>query len=122
MTTCLDEPAEASRTSNCAVFDVRAATERIVVELTDHQLKQADITESLYDEPTPDGLSPSDLAQWRAEHEKPQPTHHDEDGRELNPHGRVLLPATAPAPHCNRGRTYIPRAHICGSDETRVER
>ncbi|MFD8263601.1 hypothetical protein ACFV19_32985 [Streptomyces griseoluteus] len=109
MTACLHELTEAyAHIEQPEIFEVKAATEHIVRELTDHQLKQARITESLYDEPVPEGLNLSDLGQWRTEHEKPQPTYYDDDGRELDPHERVLLPATDPVPHYNRGRTYIP--------------
>lgn len=88
------------------VFDVKAATEHIVNEMTDEQLEEAGIEADWYDEPVPEDLGPFDLAEWRAEHEKDGPTY-NRDGEELDSHERVLLPATDPVPHYNRGRTYI---------------
>ncbi|MFE4658131.1 hypothetical protein ACFRFJ_15780 [Streptomyces hydrogenans] len=107
MVACLDElQAAFSHVPQPEIFDVHAATEYIVGEMSDAQLEQAGITEELYDEPVPEGLGPFDLADWREEHAKPQPTY-SRDGIELDRHERVLLPATDPVPHYNRGRTYI---------------
>ncbi|MFF2864565.1 hypothetical protein ACFVSX_32375 [Streptomyces rubiginosohelvolus] len=59
--------------------------ERVVREMTAAELEQAGIAADYW----PGG-----------------PTYYC-DGRELDPHERVLLPAVDPVPHCNRGRTFI---------------
>jgi hypothetical protein len=108
MVACLDELETAFRhVEQPEVFDVKAATEHIVSEMTAAELAQAGITDDWYDEPVPDNLGPLDLAEWRADHEKDGPTYHDRDGNQLDGHERVLLPAVDPVPHYNRGRTYI---------------
>ena len=95
------------------VYDVKAATEHIVGEMGHDLLEEAGITEDWYDESIPEDLSPFDLAEWRAEHEKDEPTYYDRDGNELDPHSRVLLPAVDPVPHYDRGRTYIEPRILC---------
>ncbi|MDL5205099.1 hypothetical protein [Streptomyces sp. ALI-76-A] len=107
MVACLEELADAYRhIEQPEAFKVEAATEHIVNEMTPVQLDEAGITEDEYDEPVPEDLSPFDLAEWRDEHEKPEPTY-SRDGEELDVHERVMLPAADPVPHYNRGRTYI---------------
>ncbi|MCI3153202.1 hypothetical protein ELQ39_15825 [Streptomyces sp. GB4-14] len=108
MVACLEELAAAyEHIEQPEVFDVQAATEHIVNEMTDAELKQAGITDDWYGEEIPTGLSPDDLAEWKADHERDAPTYYDRDGNEVDPHSRVLLPASDPVPHYNRGRTYI---------------
>lgn len=88
-------------------YEVKAATEHIVSEMTPIQLDEAGITEDEYDEPVPEDLSPFDLAEWREEHAKPEATYYDQDGEELDPQSRVLIPVEDPIPHYNRGRTRV---------------
>ncbi|MFF9118328.1 hypothetical protein ACF09Y_22460 [Streptomyces massasporeus] len=108
MVACLEELAAAyQHVEQPECFDVKAATEHIVNEMGHDLLEEAGIEADWYDEPVPEDLGPFDLAEWRAEHEKDAPTYYDRDGNELDPHQRVLLPATDPVPHYNRGRTYI---------------
>jgi hypothetical protein len=89
------------------VYDVRAGTEHIVNEMGHDLLEEAGITEDWYDEPVPEDLSPSDLNEWKAEHEKDAPTYIAADGRVLDPDERVFLPGEDPVPHYNRGRTRV---------------
>ena len=108
MVACLTELQDAfEHVPQAEVYDVHAATEHIVNEMNHDLLEEAGIEADWYDEPVPEDLGPFDLAEWRAEHEKDAPTYYDRDGQELDPHERVLLPATDPVPHYNRGRTYI---------------
>lgn len=108
MVACLTELRDAfEHLPQPEVFDVKAATEHIVNEMTGAQLEEAGVEADWYDEPVPEDLGPFDLAEWRAEHEKDAPTYYDRDGNELDPHSRVLLPAADPVPHYNRGRAYI---------------
>ncbi|MFF8910584.1 hypothetical protein [Streptomyces olivaceoviridis] len=108
MVACLNELRDAfEHIEQPEAFKVEAATEHIVNEMTEAQLEEAGIEDHWYDEPVPEDLSPFDLAEWKAEHEKPEPTYYDRDGNEVDPHSRVLLPAADPVPHYNRGRTYI---------------
>ena len=88
-------------------YDVTAGTEVIVNEMGFDLLEEAGITEDCYDEPVPEDLSPFDLAEWKAEHEKAAPTYRAADGREMDPNERVFLPQEDPVPHYNRGRTRI---------------
>lgn len=88
-------------------YKVEAATEHIVNEMGHDLLEEAGITQDWYDEPVPEDLGPSDLNEWRAEHEKDAPTYYDRDGREMDPHERVLMPAADPVPHYNRGRARV---------------
>ena len=88
-------------------YEVKAATEHSVSEMTPVQLDEAGITEDEYDESVPEGLSPFDLAEWREEHAKSESTYYDRDGEELDAHSRVLIPVEDPVPHYNRGRTRI---------------
>jgi hypothetical protein len=108
MVACLEELSAAfEHIDQPEAFKVEAATECIVNEMGFDLLEEAGITEDWYDEPVPEDLSPFDLAEWRAEHEKAAPTYYDRDGNELDGHERVMLPAADPVPHYNRGRTYI---------------
>ncbi|MGW4670119.1 hypothetical protein [Streptomyces sp. NPDC004324] len=100
MVACLEEMREAFEgVPQAEGFRVEAATEHIVNEMTPIQLDEAGITEDEYDEPVPEDLGPFDLAEWREEHAKPEPTYSDRDGNELDGHQRVLLPAVDPVPH-----------------------
>ncbi|WP_225825645.1 hypothetical protein [Streptomyces naphthomycinicus] len=108
MVACLTElHAAFEHVPQAEVYEVHAATEHIISEMGSDLLEEAGITEDWYDEPVPEDLSPFDLAEWKAEHEKGEPTYYDRDGNEVDPHSRVLLPAPDPVPHYNRGRTYI---------------
>jgi hypothetical protein len=99
MAGCLEElQAAYSHIPQPECFEVQAATEHIVNEMTPIQLDEAGITEDEYDEPVPEDLSPFDLAEWQDEHAKAAPTY-SRDGEELDGHQRVLLPATDPIPH-----------------------
>lgn len=100
MVACLEELAAAyAHIERPEAFKVEAATEHIVNEMTPVQLDEAGITEDEYDEPVPEDLSPFDLAEWREEHAKTEPTYYDRDGNELDPGQRVLLPTADPIPH-----------------------
>ncbi|WP_333758444.1 hypothetical protein [Streptomyces sp. ISBFB 2968] len=109
MVACLEElEAAFEHVPQPEVFDVKAATEHIVNEMTEEEREEAGIEANWYDEPVPEDLGPFDLAEWRAEHEKNAPTYHSTvDGREVDPDERVLLPVSDPVPHYNRGRTHI---------------
>jgi hypothetical protein len=88
-------------------YKVEAATEHIVSEMTDLQLRMARITVDRYGgETPPDGLAGEALLEWEEQHEK-EPTYSDEYGYEVDPHERVLIPTTDPVPHYNRGRTRL---------------
>lgn len=108
MVACLDELVAAyAHIPQAEAYEVHAATEHIVNEMGFDLLEEAGIEEDWYGEPVPEDLSPFDLSDWRAEHERAEPTY-SRDGVELDPHERILLPADDPVPHYNRGRTYIP--------------
>jgi len=109
MAACLSELQDAfSHIPQAEVYDVHAATEHIVHEMTAAELKQAGITEDWYGGEIYQGdVFPSaEYDEWRAKHETDAPTY-SRDGQELDPHERVLLPAADPVPHYNRGRTFI---------------
>lgn len=108
MVACLNEMQDAfQHIPQAEVYDVHAATEHIVNEMTDAELAQAGIEADWYQgETPPEGLSDDDLNQWRAEHEADAPTYYRDD-QELDPGARVLIPTADPVPHYNRGRTYI---------------
>lgn len=109
MVACLDELADAyQHIEQPEAFKVDAATEHIVNEMTDTQLKEAGIVEDWYrGETPPEGLDAEDLAEWREQHEDPEGPAYSQDGEELDGHERVMLPAVDPVPHYNRGRTYV---------------
>ncbi|MFD9151540.1 hypothetical protein ACFWDF_30610 [Streptomyces diastaticus] len=108
MVACLNEMQDAFQyIPQAEVYDVHAATEHIVNEMTDAELEQAGIEEDWYrGEIPPEGMSDGDLDEWRAEHEADAPTYYRDD-QELDPGERVLIPTVDPVPHYNRGRTYI---------------
>ncbi|MET7490595.1 hypothetical protein [Streptomyces sp. NPDC005538] len=108
MVSCLEELGAAFRhIEQPHAFHVQAATEHIVNEMTPAELATAGIEDDWYAGQTPPAhLTDDELAQWQAEHEQVAPCYY-QDGRELDPHERVLLPAHDPIPHYNRGRTYI---------------
>jgi hypothetical protein len=91
------------------IYKVEAATEHEVGDLDEAQRKLLGITADWYrGETPPDGLSPEDLAEWRAVHENAEgPEYYDADGHELEWDSRVLLPAVDPIPHYDRGRARV---------------
>ncbi|MFI1161425.1 hypothetical protein [Streptomyces sioyaensis] len=94
MVACLAELAEAyQHLPQAEVYKVEAAREQIVEEMTSDQLHAAGI--EVENDDTDYGPGP-------------ETTYHSTaDGRELDRHERVLLPAVDPVPHYNRGRTYV---------------
>ncbi|MFE2469745.1 hypothetical protein [Streptomyces mirabilis] len=93
MVACLEElQAAYDHVDLPEAFKVQAATDHIVNEMTESQLYAAGI---LVEGDGPDGPGPKTRY------------HGTEDGREIDPHERALLPVTDPVPHYNRGRTYI---------------
>lgn len=109
MVACLTElQAAFEHVPQAEVFDVQAATEHIVNEMTGEQLEEAGIVADWFrGETPPEGLDAEDLAEWEEAHEDPEGPAYSRDGEELDGHERVLLPAADPVPHYNRGRTYI---------------
>ncbi|MEU6543936.1 hypothetical protein [Streptomyces sp. NPDC046859] len=109
MVACLEELREAfEHIEQPECFEVKAATEHIVNEMSDAELKQAGIVADPYrGEEPPAGLDEEDLAEWREMYEAPEGPSYSRDGEELDGHDRVLLPTVDPVPHYNRGRTYI---------------
>lgn len=91
MVACWDELDEAFRhVPQAEVYDVTAATEHIVNEMSPAELERA-------------GIDVED-----DEDRDPQTTYHRRsDGAELEGYHRVLLSCSDPVPHYNRGRTYI---------------
>lgn len=87
-------------------YEVTAGTEVTVSEMGHDLLEELGISEDWYDAPVPEDLGPSDLAEWRAEHEKSNPTY-SRNGVEVEPNERFLVPETDPVPHYNRGRTRV---------------
>jgi hypothetical protein len=80
-------------------FQVEAATEHIVGEMTPEELAQAGIKADWYaGETPPEGLSDAEFAEWRAEHEQDEPAYY-RGGEELYPGQRVLIPTRDPIPH-----------------------
>ncbi|MET8113748.1 hypothetical protein [Streptomyces prasinus] len=116
----LDELTEAfEHVPQAEAYKVEAATEHIVNEMTNAELRQAGITADWYGGETfpGDTVPGPEFDEWRAQHETDAPTYHL-DGEELDPHSRVLLPAADPVPHYNRGRTYIePKLPARGAGE-----
>lgn len=106
---CMRELQDAFRhVPQAEVYEAHAATEHIVGDMTDQEMRAAGITEDWYaGEEPPQGLSEDDLAEWQREHEQDEPTHSDRDGNELQAGQRVLVPVADPVPHYNRGRTRI---------------
>lgn len=89
------------------VYDVHAAAEHIVDEMSADELALAGITVDYYrGEQPPAGLDDEALHAWQEEHWHVPPTYH-QGGRELDPGERVLLHVPDPVPHYNRGRTRI---------------
>ncbi|MER7068886.1 hypothetical protein ABT357_24975 [Streptomyces albidoflavus] len=108
MVACLNEMQDAfQHVPQAEVYDVHAATEHIVNEMTDAELEQAGIEADWYrgEHPLP-WLSADELDEWRAKRKTDAPRYY-RDGQELDPGERVLIPAVDPVPHYNRGRTYI---------------
>ena len=81
-------------------FEVQAATEHIVGEMTNAELRQAGILADWYGGETfPGKTMPSaEFDEWRAKHETDEPVY-SRDGEELDRHQRVTLPAADPIPH-----------------------
>jgi hypothetical protein len=89
-------------------FQVHAATEHLVNEMTPELRGRAGITVDEHGgKKPPKRLSPAELADWEATHQSEETLYHNADGQELHPGERILLPAPDPVPHYNRGRTYI---------------
>lgn len=90
MVACLEELHDAfQHVPQAEVYDVTAATEHIVNEMDPADLYRAGIVIEDNDE----------TGGFRY--------HRTEDGAELDGTERLLLPASDPVPHYNRGRTYI---------------
>lgn len=114
MVACLEELSAAfEHIEQPEAFTVQAATEHIVNEMTDAELRQAGITADWYGGQVfpGDTIPGPEFDEWRAQHETDEPGYH-RDGEELDPHSRVLVPAADPVPNYNRGRTYI-EPRIC---------
>ncbi|WP_440580909.1 hypothetical protein [Streptomyces sp. PT19] len=109
MVACLEEFHDAfAHLDHPEAFQVQAATEHQVADLTVVQQKQLGITEDwFHGELPPEHLAGDELREWEIKHEDPNGPVYYNDGRELDPHERVLLPARDPIPHYRRGRTYI---------------
>ncbi|MCX4681663.1 hypothetical protein OG413_41415 [Streptomyces sp. NBC_01433] len=89
-------------------FKVEAATVHEILELTTTQKTLLGITEDRFRGTTPPkGLTDDELREWEAQHEDPDGPVYHQDGSELEPTHRVLVPAGDPIPHYQRGRTYI---------------
>lgn len=108
MVVCLEELRDAySHIEQPGYFEVQAATEHIVNEMTPGELAQAGIEADWYaGEIPPEGLSAGEFDEWRARHETDEPVYY-RGGEELDPGQRVLIPARDAVPHYDRGRTYI---------------
>lgn len=115
MVACLEELREAyQHIPQAEVYSVQAATEHIVREMTESELKQAGIEADWYGGEvfTKAVTTQEEFDAWRAKYETDAPTYY-RDGCELDPHERVLLPASDPVPHYSRGRTFIePRLDV----------
>jgi hypothetical protein len=109
MVACLEELHDAfQHVPQAEVYDVTAATELTVGDMTAPQLELAGIDRDWYRGETPPArLTDDELGEWQAEHENPDGPTYSRNGMELDPHERVLLPTADPVPHYNRGRTYI---------------
>ncbi|WP_060887646.1 hypothetical protein [Streptomyces caniscabiei] len=111
MVACLDElDAAFQHIEQPDRYRVEAATEHIVNEMTEAELKEAGIEADWYGgETPPKELTEAELAEWRAQYEQDRPDYYGiGDGEEVDPHTRVLLAVPDPVPHYNRGRTYLP--------------
>lgn len=108
MVACLEEMRAAfEHVEQPECFEVQAATEHIVNEMGEEQLKAAGITVDWYrGETPPDGLSAGDFAEWEEAHEDPEGPAYSRDGEELDGHQRVFLPVPDPIPHYRH--SYIP--------------
>lgn len=109
MVACLNELHDAfEHVPQAEVYGVQAATEHIVREMTEAELRQAGIVADWYGGEvfTKAATTQEEFDEWRAKHETDVPTYY-RDGQELDPNERVLLPADDPVPDYNRGRTYI---------------
>lgn len=84
-------------------FEVHAATEHEVCDLTDEQRAELGITETWYDADEPTDLSDEDLAEWKSDHELPEgPVYRDADGQEVECDIRFLIRCEDPVPHYRR--------------------
>lgn len=115
MVACLEELAAAfQHIEQPECFKVEAATEHIVNEMGEEQLKQAGIYTDWYRGATPPGgLSLAEIEQWQDEHEDPEGPAYSRDGEELDGHERVLLPAVDQIPHYRHA--YIKPRHPAAS-------
>jgi len=100
-TDCLDQfNAAFEHVQRAEGFEVHAATEHEVGDLTDAQRAALGITKQWYDEDEPTDLHGSDLADWREEHELPDaPVYRDAAGQEIDAGSRVALRCEDPVPH-----------------------
>ncbi|MFD7922465.1 hypothetical protein ACFV3R_24975 [Streptomyces sp. NPDC059740] len=110
MVACLNELDDAfQHIPQAEAYEVTAATEHIVNEMTAEELLLAGITEVWETDGEPP-MPPWDegFRDWMDTHQKAEPTYYDDAFQVMNPDQRVLLPVSDPVPHYNRGRTYIP--------------
>ena len=99
-------------------YKVSTGTWTTVDEMGDVLQTQLGITQDWYDEPVPEDLGPSDLNEWRFEHEKDQPVYRDKDGQVMAPDEPVFVASPDPVPHYNRGRARVePQMHHCDNCE-----
>ncbi len=97
-------------------YKVSTGTWTTVDEMGDALQTQLGITQDWYDEPVPEDLGPSDLNEWRAEHEKDRPVYRDAGGQEMDPDEPVFVASPDPVPHYNRGRARVePRLNEAAS-------
>lgn len=81
-------------------FEVHAATEHEIGDLTDEQRAALGITEHWYDDDEPTGLDEADLAEWRADHELPNgPICRDAEGKDVESSDTVLIHCADPVPY-----------------------
>lgn len=124
---CLEELRDAYEgLPQAEVYEVHAATEHLVDEMTTGQLDQAGITADWYGgQLPPQHLTDDELSEWLHEHENPDgPTYHDRFGNTRDGSDRVTIRVPDPVPHYNRGRTYLPPASepdVDGIGRTRAE-
>jgi hypothetical protein len=109
MVACLEELRDAfSHVPQAEIYKVEAGTQHIVNEMTDLELKMAQVTVDRFGgERPPSKLAGEALLEWEEQNEAAEPTYSDHYGNELDPNERVIIPTSDPVPHYNRGRTYV---------------
>ncbi|MFF3547116.1 hypothetical protein ACFYXD_35425 [Streptomyces platensis] len=120
MVACLDElDAAFQHVEQAEVYKVQAGTEHIVSEMTDIELKMAQVTVDRFGgERPPSKLAGEALLEWEEQNEAAEPTYTGQHGIELDANERVTIPTLDPVPHYNRGRTYVePQLHRCDNCE-----